>query len=181
MWHVVTGSHTSARCMHSVRIWHDCVTLLQHATCWFVTNSQYNTGELCMYLHANSVYCASYSFLRHTGISTKTKSIFFKIVEITSSKIKTCCYDLWIKKWLYTNNSYLALLTQSCKPDCHVGLKIQCDMISIKINILCLKELVERMWQCQIGLDWCQIFPDTFSWIHFLKFLADVRHMNLYE
>jgi hypothetical protein len=48
---------------------------------------------------------------------------FFKIVEISSPKIKTCSYDLQITKWLYTNNSYLALLTRSCKADCHVGLK----------------------------------------------------------
>ena len=37
------------------------------------------------------------------------------------------------------------------------------------------------MGQCQIGLYWCQIFSDAFSWIPFLKFSADVRHMNLYE
>ena len=134
-----------------------------------------------MYLHANSVYYASYSFLRHEGICTKIKSIFFKIAEITSSKIKTCSYDLRITKWLYMNNSYLALLTRSCKVDCHMELKILCDIISIMIKIPSLKKLVERMWQCRIRLDWSQIFSDIFSWIHFLKFLAGVRHMNLYE
>ena len=41
-----------------------------------------------MYLHVNSVYYASYSFLRHKGISTKIKCIFFQDLEITSSKIK---------------------------------------------------------------------------------------------
>ena len=45
--------------------------------------------------------------------------------------------------------------------------KNQRDMISIMIKILGLKEYVERMWQCQIGSDLCQIFSDTFSWIHF--------------
>jgi len=54
-------------------------------------------------------------------------------------------------------------------------------MISIMTKIPGLKELVERMRHCRIRLDWCQIFSVTFSWIHFLKFLADVRHMNLYE
>jgi len=28
-----------------------------------------------------------------------------------------------ITKWLHMNNSYLALLTRSCKPECHVGKK----------------------------------------------------------
>ena len=80
-------------------------------------NLKYNTVELCMYLHVNCVYCASYSVLRHKGISTKIKSTFFKIVEITSSKIKTCSSDILIKKRLYTHNSYLALLNQSRKED----------------------------------------------------------------
>ena len=62
-----------------------------------------------------------------------------------------------------------------------MGLKIQDDMIPIMFKILGLKELVERMQQCQIGLDWCQIFFDIFSWILFLKILADARHMNLYD
>ena len=54
-------------------------------------------------------------------------------------------------------------------------------MISIMIKIPGVKELVERMRHCWIRPDWCQIFSDTFSWIHFLKFLADLRHMNLHE
>ena len=49
-------------------------------------------------------------------------------------------------------------------------------MIPIMSKILDLKELVEGMRQCQI-----EIFSDTFSWILFLKFLADVRHINLYD
>jgi hypothetical protein len=54
-------------------------------------------------------------------------------------------------------------------------------MISIMTKIPGVKELVERMRHCQIGSDWCQIFSGTFSWICFQKFLADLRHMNLYE
>jgi hypothetical protein len=54
-------------------------------------------------------------------------------------------------------------------------------MISIMTKIPGVKKLVERMQQCWIGSDWCQIFSATFSWIHFLKFSANVRHMNLYE
>jgi hypothetical protein len=54
-------------------------------------------------------------------------------------------------------------------------------MISIMTKIPCVKELVERMQHCRIRLDWCQNFSVTSSWIHFLKFLADLRHLNLYE
>ena len=60
-------------------------------------------------------------------------------------------------------------------------LKNQCDMISIMTKIPGVKELVETMWHSRIGSEWCQIFPGTFSWIHFLKFLANLRHMNLYD
>ena len=54
-------------------------------------------------------------------------------------------------------------------------------MISIMTKIPGVKELEERMQHCQIGSDWCQIFSCTFSWIHFLKFPADLRDMNIYE
>ena len=90
---------------------------------WDLRSLKYNTVELCMYLHAYSVCCANSSILRHKGIITKIKSYFFKIIEIMSSTIKTCSYDRQITKWLYMNNSYLALLTWSCKADCHIGLK----------------------------------------------------------
>ena len=55
---------------------HSCVTLLQRVTCCIVTNVQYNTVELCMYLHANSVYFASYSVLPHDGIRIKNQLLF---------------------------------------------------------------------------------------------------------
>ena len=54
-------------------------------------------------------------------------------------------------------------------------------MIPIMSKILGLKELEEKMQHCQIRSDWCQIFSDNFSWILFLKFLANVKHMNLYD
>jgi hypothetical protein len=52
-------------------IWHECMTLLQQVICWIKTNDQYNTVELCMYLHANRLYSCSYSTLLHEGIHTK--------------------------------------------------------------------------------------------------------------
>jgi hypothetical protein len=55
---------------------HECVTLLQLVTCCIQTNVQYNTVELCMYLHANSVYLRSYSALLDEGINTKMKLLF---------------------------------------------------------------------------------------------------------
>jgi hypothetical protein len=58
------------------RIWHSCVTLLQLVTCFISIHIQYNTVELCMYLHANSLYVRSYSALLHEGIHTKMKLIF---------------------------------------------------------------------------------------------------------
>ena len=72
----------SCRCMHPplrsgcVRIWHLCVTLLQHVTCCIETNIKYNTVELCMCLHVNSVYLCSYSGLFHEGSSTKMMLLF---------------------------------------------------------------------------------------------------------
>ena len=66
---------------------HECVTLLQLVTCCIKTNVKYNTVELCMYLHANSVYLLSYSALLHKEIHTKLKLLFVTIVEIM------CFYD----------------------------------------------------------------------------------------
>jgi hypothetical protein len=50
-------------------------------------NIQYNTVELCIYLHANSVYLRSYSALLHEGVHTKMKLLFVMIIEIM------CFYD----------------------------------------------------------------------------------------
>jgi hypothetical protein len=51
-------------------------TLLQLVTCCIEMNVKYNTVELCMYLHANSVYSHSYSALLDKGIHTKMKLLF---------------------------------------------------------------------------------------------------------
>ena len=48
----------------------------QHVTCCIQMNVQYSTVELCMYLHANSVYSRSYSTLLDEGINTKMKLLF---------------------------------------------------------------------------------------------------------
>ena len=55
---------------------HECVILLQHVTCCIQMNIQYNTVELCIYLHVNIVYSCSYSALLHEGIHTKIKLLF---------------------------------------------------------------------------------------------------------
>ena len=55
---------------------HEFVILLQHVKCCIETNVKYNTAELCMYLHANSVYLHSYSALLHEAIHTKMKLLF---------------------------------------------------------------------------------------------------------
>jgi hypothetical protein len=149
---------------------HECVTLLQHMTCFFLTKGQYNTVELCMCLHTNSVYYVSYSFLRYKGISTKIKSILFEMVEITSSKIQTCSHDLWITKWLYTNNSYLALLTRSCKLDCHMGLKNSMWHYFNHDQDTGWKGISRKDATLLNWIGWCQFFSVTFSWIHFWNF-----------
>jgi hypothetical protein len=137
---------------------HKCVTLLQHVTCCSVTNNQYNTAELCMYLHTNSVYYVSYSILKDTWIVQKQSLYFLKIVEITSSKIKTCSQYRRITRWLCPNNSYLALLTRSCKPDWHMGVKNSTWHNSNHVQDTGFKE---RMRHCWIGSEWWQIFSDT--------------------
>ena len=87
----------SGGCVHL----HECVTLLQHVTCCIQTNVQYSTVELCMYLHANSVYSRSHSALLHEGINTKMKLLFcddrrnnvllrLKLVCMTSESQNDC-------------------------------------------------------------------------------------------
>jgi hypothetical protein len=73
----------SRGCVHLQK----CVTLLQLVTCCIETNIKYNIVELCMCLHANTVYSHRYSVLLHEGIHTKMKLLFVTIVEII------CFYD----------------------------------------------------------------------------------------
>jgi hypothetical protein len=79
--------HAHLKCSGGCTHLHEHVTLLQLVTCCIEMNVQYNTVELFMYLHTNSVYLHSYYALLHKGIHTKMKLLFVTIIEIM------CLYD----------------------------------------------------------------------------------------